>query len=131
MNKSRVGSEYIPLVEGDMLKARFVLDFAKLAWFTVSLPFFAFIFCIIWSIVYDFEHSTSTHCKVFIFLICWYQILRMFFTYLHNTQVYSDFNVYNTMCIIILFCTRFITFYHQSLLLLDITGRKEMCGKLQ
>lgn len=68
MNKSRVGSEYIPLVEGDMLKARFVLDFAKLAWFTVSLPFFAFIFCIVWSIIYDFEHSTSTHCKIYNFL---------------------------------------------------------------
>ncbi|XP_043580947.1 post-GPI attachment to proteins factor 2-like [Bombus pyrosoma] len=68
MNKSRIGSEYLPLVEGDMLKARFVLPFAKVAWFTVSLPFFAFTFCIIWSIVYNFEHSTSTHCKVYNFL---------------------------------------------------------------
>lgn len=67
MNKSRIGSEYIPLVEGDMLKARFALPFAKIAWFTVSVPFFAFIFCITWSIVYNFEHSTSTHCKVTIF----------------------------------------------------------------
>ncbi|XP_016919441.1 post-GPI attachment to proteins factor 2 [Apis cerana] len=68
MNKSRVGSEYIPLVGDDMLQTRYVLHFAKLAWFTVSLPFFAFLFCITWSVVYNFEHSTSTHCKVYNFL---------------------------------------------------------------
>ncbi|CAK9821141.1 Post-GPI attachment to proteins factor 2 [Anthophora plagiata] len=68
MSKSRIGSEYIPLVEDEMSKARLVLPFAKLAWFTVSLPFLAFIFCIVWSIVYNFEHSTSTHCKVYNFL---------------------------------------------------------------
>ncbi|XP_017798142.1 PREDICTED: post-GPI attachment to proteins factor 2-like [Habropoda laboriosa] len=68
MNKSRMGSDYIPLVEDEMSKARFVLPFAKLAWFTVSLPFLAFIFCIVWSILYNFEHSTSTHCKVYNFL---------------------------------------------------------------
>lgn len=59
-----MGSEYIPLVEEDMSKARVVLPFAKLAWFTVSLPFLAFTFCVMWSITYNFEHSTSTHCKV-------------------------------------------------------------------
>lgn len=68
MNKSRMGSEYIPLVEDDMSKTRLVLPFAKVAWFTVSLPFLAFIFCIVWSIIYNFEHSTSTHCKVYNFL---------------------------------------------------------------
>lgn len=68
MNKARVGSEYIPLVEDDMSKTRLVLPFSKLAWFTVSLPFLAFTFCVVWSIVYNFEHSTSTHCKVYNFL---------------------------------------------------------------
>ncbi|XP_034187521.1 post-GPI attachment to proteins factor 2 [Osmia lignaria lignaria] len=68
MNKARVGSEYIPLVEDEMSKARLVLSFSKLAWFTVSLPFLAFIFCIVWSVLYNFEHSTSTHCKVYNFL---------------------------------------------------------------
>ncbi|XP_031845381.1 post-GPI attachment to proteins factor 2 isoform X1 [Nomia melanderi] len=68
MSKARVGSEYIPLVEEDMSKARVVLPFAKLAWFTVSLPFLAFTFCVMWSVIYNFEHSTSTHCKVYNFL---------------------------------------------------------------
>ncbi|XP_015430855.1 PREDICTED: post-GPI attachment to proteins factor 2-like [Dufourea novaeangliae] len=68
MTKARVGSDYIPLVEDDMSKARVVLSFAKVAWFTVSLPFLAFIFCVIWSLLYNFEHSTSTHCKVYNFL---------------------------------------------------------------
>ncbi|CAL7934713.1 unnamed protein product [Xylocopa violacea] len=68
MNKSRLGSEYLPLVEDDMSKMRLILSFAKLAWFTVSLPFLAFIFCIAWSVVYNFKHSTSTHCKVYNFL---------------------------------------------------------------
>lgn len=68
MSKARVGSEYIPLVEEDMSKARVVLPFARVTWFTVSLPFLAFIFCVIWSVMYNFEHSTSTHCKVYNFL---------------------------------------------------------------
>lgn len=69
MNKVRVGSEYIPLVEDDMSsKARVVLPFSKVAWFTVSLPFLAFMFCIVWSVLYNFEHSNSTHCKVYNFL---------------------------------------------------------------
>ncbi|XP_017893650.1 post-GPI attachment to proteins factor 2-like [Ceratina calcarata] len=68
MNKARIGSDYIPLVEDDMPRTRLVLPFAKVAWFTVSLPFLAFIFCVVWSVVYNFEHSTSTHCKVYNFL---------------------------------------------------------------
>lgn len=65
MSKLRSGSEYIPLVEEeDMSKARVVVPFAKVAWFTVSLPFLAFMFCVVWSVLYNFEHSTSTHCQV-------------------------------------------------------------------
>ncbi|XP_051168694.1 post-GPI attachment to proteins factor 2-like isoform X2 [Leptopilina boulardi] len=64
----RGGSEYIPLVDGENPRYRIVLSFSKVAWFTVSLPFFAFIFCVIWSIIYNFEHSTSTHCQVYNFL---------------------------------------------------------------
>lgn len=60
----RGGSEYIPLVDGEVPRYRIVLPFSKVAWFTVSLPFFAFIFCVLWSIIYNFEHSTSTHCQV-------------------------------------------------------------------
>lgn len=48
-----------------MPKARIILSFAKVAWFTVTLPFLAFVFCVVWSVFYNFEHSTSTHCQVY------------------------------------------------------------------
>ncbi|XP_065215616.1 post-GPI attachment to proteins factor 2-like isoform X2 [Planococcus citri] len=41
---------------------------SKLIWCTISLPFFAFIFCVVWSILYNFEETTFTHCKVWNFL---------------------------------------------------------------
>ncbi|EZA57325.1 hypothetical protein DMN91_002755 [Ooceraea biroi] len=69
MNKLRLGSEYIPLAaEEDMSRSRVVVPFSKVAWCTVSLPFVAFIFCVAWSVLYNFEHSTSTHCQVYNFL---------------------------------------------------------------
>ncbi|XP_067009488.2 post-GPI attachment to proteins factor 2-like [Anabrus simplex] len=46
--------------EGFTLRIRF----EKLVWGTVSLPLLSFIFCIIWSILYNFEKSTYTHCEV-------------------------------------------------------------------
>lgn len=64
MGKLRLGSEYIPLADDDMSKTRVVLPFAKVAWLTVALPFLAFLFCVAWSVLYNFEHSTSTHCQV-------------------------------------------------------------------
>lgn len=64
----RLGSDYIPLVDGENSKFRLVLSFSKIAWFTVSLPFLGFIFCIIWSILYNFEKATETHCNVYNFL---------------------------------------------------------------
>lgn len=36
----------------------------KLAWFTSLLPFSGFVFCVIWSLIYNFEETTYTHCKV-------------------------------------------------------------------
>ncbi|XP_029170125.1 post-GPI attachment to proteins factor 2-like [Nylanderia fulva] len=69
MSKLRLGSDYIPLTtEEDMSKIRVVVPFSKVAWLTVSLPFLAFVFCVIYSILYNFEHSTSTHCQVYNFL---------------------------------------------------------------
>ncbi|XP_071569849.1 post-GPI attachment to proteins factor 2 [Temnothorax nylanderi] len=68
MSKLRLGSEYIPLTEGDMSKVRLVVPFSRVAWFTVFLPFLAFVFCVAWSVLYNFEHSTSTHCQVYNFL---------------------------------------------------------------
>ncbi|XP_011637417.1 post-GPI attachment to proteins factor 2-like [Pogonomyrmex barbatus] len=67
MSKLRLGSEYIPLTEDDM-KARVIVPFSKVAWFTVLLPFLAFLFCVAWSVFFNFEHSTSTHCQVYNFL---------------------------------------------------------------
>ncbi|XP_033224392.1 post-GPI attachment to proteins factor 2-like [Belonocnema kinseyi] len=64
----RIGSEYLPLVDEEIPRYRIVLNFSKVAWFTVSLPFFAFIFCVIWSVLYNFEQSTFTHCQVYNFL---------------------------------------------------------------
>ncbi|XP_034934677.1 post-GPI attachment to proteins factor 2-like [Chelonus insularis] len=63
--KQRYGSEYTPLVGEEHSKYRIVIPFNKLAWFTVGLPFFGFLFCIIWSITYNFEAATSTHCQVY------------------------------------------------------------------
>lgn len=59
------GSDYIPLVEKRSNRFRVVLSFYRIAWFTVSLPFFSFLFCILWSIMYNFEQATDTHCKVY------------------------------------------------------------------
>lgn len=42
----------------------FRIPFGKFAFGVVSLPFVAFIFCVTWSVLYDFKRSTSTHCDV-------------------------------------------------------------------
>ncbi|XP_043269863.1 post-GPI attachment to proteins factor 2-like isoform X2 [Venturia canescens] len=65
MNKFRTGSEYEPLINEDPSPSRIVISFSKIAWFTVSMPFFAFAFCILYSVLYNFESATSTHCKVY------------------------------------------------------------------
>lgn len=41
----------------------FQITINKLAKMMLFLPFFGAAFCIIWSIIYDFESSTSTHCR--------------------------------------------------------------------
>lgn len=43
---------------------RFAVPFGKFALATVSLPFFSFIFCVIWCVLYFYERSTATHCNV-------------------------------------------------------------------
>ncbi|KAH0567406.1 post-GPI attachment to proteins factor 2-like isoform X1 [Cotesia glomerata] len=65
MNRMRLNSDYIPLIDEEAPRYRIVIPFKKLAWFTVALPFFGFIFCIVWSVTYNFEHATSTHCNVY------------------------------------------------------------------
>ncbi|XP_012274285.1 post-GPI attachment to proteins factor 2 [Orussus abietinus] len=68
MNTMKSGAKYIPLGESELPRFRLLLPFSKVAWFTVLLPFSAFTFCVIWSILYNFELSTYTHCKVYNFL---------------------------------------------------------------
>ncbi|XP_044749648.1 post-GPI attachment to proteins factor 2-like [Coccinella septempunctata] len=41
------------------------IPFEKFAFIILTLPLFAFIFCIIYSILFHFESVTSTHCHVF------------------------------------------------------------------
>ena len=40
------------------------LRFRHLLLATVALPLFGFLFCVGWSLLYDFSAATSTHCKV-------------------------------------------------------------------
>lgn len=42
----------------------FQVSFGKFSVTVVSLPFFAFLFSILWSLLFFFERSTSTHCSV-------------------------------------------------------------------
>lgn len=41
------------------------IPFGRFAWLTVSLPFFGLLFCVVWSVIYDFERATFTHCQVY------------------------------------------------------------------
>uniref|UniRef100_A0A8D8LZT6 Post-GPI attachment to proteins factor 2 n=1 Tax=Cacopsylla melanoneura TaxID=428564 RepID=A0A8D8LZT6_9HEMI len=58
-------SDYLPL-HYEKSQSGFSLEFSleKLAYFTSALPLVGFLFCVIWSLVYNFEESTFTHCKV-------------------------------------------------------------------
>ncbi|XP_076319596.1 acyltransferase PGAP2-like isoform X2 [Tachypleus tridentatus] len=40
------------------------IAFRRFAIVTVSLPLYSFMFCVIWSLLYDFKSSTATHCHV-------------------------------------------------------------------
>lgn len=46
----------------------FEIPFGKFAVTIVSLPFFSFIFCVLWSVLYFYERSTATHCGVINYL---------------------------------------------------------------
>ncbi|KAG8196578.1 hypothetical protein JTE90_014139 [Oedothorax gibbosus] len=40
------------------------LKFPTIAVYTVSLPLASFIFCVLWSLLFNFERATFTHCQV-------------------------------------------------------------------
>lgn len=52
---------YKPLYKDDKTV---LLSFTNLAIFISSLPLGGFIFCVIWSLLFNFTESTSTHCHV-------------------------------------------------------------------
>ncbi|XP_053957536.1 post-GPI attachment to proteins factor 2-like isoform X1 [Anastrepha ludens] len=45
-------------------KPLFCIPFGKVAIGVVSLPLGSFIFCVVWSLFFEFDRSTSTHCDV-------------------------------------------------------------------
>lgn len=61
---------YLPLSETDVGREKrrgatlCVLPFERLAKVTVALPLIAFIFCVVWSVIFHFETTVSTHCRV-------------------------------------------------------------------
>lgn len=59
---------YQPFYNEGYEKRLIRIPFSKFAWITVSLPFFGFIFCVMWSLIFNFDRATSTHCGVFNFL---------------------------------------------------------------
>lgn len=54
----------LPLYERLDVKPLLRLPFGRFAVAVVSLPLGSFIFCVIWSLLFDFEASTGTHCRV-------------------------------------------------------------------
>lgn len=40
------------------------IKFGRFAVATVSLPLFAFVFCVVWSLLFNFTQTTATHCNV-------------------------------------------------------------------
>ena len=58
-------SRYQNLVNNDLKHDSFhIISLQKLALVTLALPVCGFIFCIGWSMAYNFADSTSTHCGV-------------------------------------------------------------------
>lgn len=53
---------------GSLRRSKFRVRFGRLAVATVMLPVAGFLFCVIWSLLYNFEQANATHCLVYNFL---------------------------------------------------------------
>ncbi|XP_018327341.1 post-GPI attachment to proteins factor 2 [Agrilus planipennis] len=62
------GNKLKPFEDYIISKYCLKVPFGKFAWIVVSVPFFSFVFCAVYSILYNFEKSTSSHCHVYNFL---------------------------------------------------------------
>ncbi|XP_055594786.1 post-GPI attachment to proteins factor 2-like [Uranotaenia lowii] len=49
-------------------RSQFRIRFGKLAVSTVMFPVVGFLFCVVWSLLYNFDQANSTHCLVYNFL---------------------------------------------------------------
>lgn len=68
INKMSSSYNYQPFYNEGYEKHLLRIPFSKFALITVSFPLFGFIFSVVWSVMFEFEKSTSTHCGVFNFL---------------------------------------------------------------
>lgn len=57
-------SMYLPLHNASDRKYFIRIPITKLGLCTVSLPLFAFIICVVMTMIKDFEKANNTHCKV-------------------------------------------------------------------
>lgn len=61
-------ARYRILYDGDETSYNLKISFAKCSWGTVFLPFTAFVFCVVYSVLFNFDRTTFTHCNVYNFL---------------------------------------------------------------
>lgn len=57
-----------PVGTTTLRRSTFRIRFGKLAVVTVMLPVTGFLFCVVWSLLYNFEQANATHCLVYNFL---------------------------------------------------------------
>lgn len=54
--------------ESSPTRSAYRVRFGKLAVITVMFPVVGFLFCVVWSLLYNFDQANATHCMVYNFL---------------------------------------------------------------